>query len=153
MSTLYSKLSTFSNCALQRKFHLCILCVPRKGIVWSQFQFPHSCACERFIYSQDRPTYFPAAEKTDQSWEYINRSPTHECGRAFPFVGIFVSNFRYCVFAVLGSNFFVCSKSFETVPVKTVHYLTKTSVCLYTRMYDNEKDFMDIMEPLFRQIF
>ncbi len=36
---------------------------------------------------------------------YINRSKTHECGnfdwgRAIPFLGIFVSNFRYCVFAV-----------------------------------------------------
>jgi hypothetical protein len=31
-------------------------------------------------------------------WEYINRSQTHECGnwdcgRAIPFLGIFVSNF------------------------------------------------------------
>ncbi len=38
---------------------------------------------------------------------YINRSQTHECvnwdsGCAIPFLGIFVSNFRYCVFAVQG---------------------------------------------------
>jgi hypothetical protein len=36
-------------------------------------------------------------------WEYFNRSHTHEYGnwdRAVPFVGIFVSNFRYTVFAV-----------------------------------------------------
>jgi hypothetical protein len=57
------------------------------------------------IYSQDRSTYFPAAEYADQSWEYMNRSQTHECGnwdwgRAIPFLGIVVSNFRYCVFAV-----------------------------------------------------
>ncbi len=26
------------------------------------------------LYSQDRSTYFPAAEKADQLWEYINRS-------------------------------------------------------------------------------
>ncbi len=37
--------------------------------------------------------------------QYINRSQTHECGnfdwgRAIPFLWIFVSNFRYCVFAV-----------------------------------------------------
>ncbi len=42
---------------------------------------------------------FPAAE-------YINSSQTHECGnwdcgRAIPFLGIFVSNFRYWLFAVL----------------------------------------------------
>ncbi len=35
--------------------------------------------------------------------EYINRSQTRECDwrRTIPFLGIFVSNFRYCVFAVL----------------------------------------------------
>ncbi len=31
-----------------------------------------------------------------------------------------------------------CSKSFETAPVKTVHYLSKTSVCLYMQMYENK---------------
>ncbi len=45
----------------------------------------------------------PAAESADQSWEYL--SQTHECGnwdcgRAIPFLGIFVSNFRYWFFAV-----------------------------------------------------
>ncbi len=39
------------------------------------------------------------------SWEYINCSEIHECrnwerGRAVSFLGIFVSNFRYSVFAV-----------------------------------------------------
>jgi hypothetical protein len=43
------------------------------------------------------------------SREYINRSQTHECGywdcgRAIPFLGIFVSNFWYWFFAVLGST-------------------------------------------------
>jgi hypothetical protein len=77
---------------LQRKSHLCI---PRKGLARPPSQFPHSCVCERFIYSQDRSTYFPAAElwQTDP-WEYINHSQT------IPFLGIFISNFRYCVFAV-----------------------------------------------------
>ncbi len=37
--------------------------------------------------------------------EYINRSQNHgcmnwDCSRAVPFLGIFVSNFRYCVFAL-----------------------------------------------------
>jgi hypothetical protein len=45
----------------------------------------------------------------DRSWEYINRSQTHECGNwvcgcEIPFLGIIVSNFRYCVFAVYGST-------------------------------------------------
>jgi hypothetical protein len=41
--------------ALQRKSHLCI---PFLGIARPQPQFQHSCACERFIKSQDRSTYF-----------------------------------------------------------------------------------------------
>ncbi len=53
------------------------LCIPKKGIARPRSQFPHSC--KQFAYSQDRSSYFPAAK---------------------PFPGIFVSNFRYCVFAV-----------------------------------------------------
>jgi hypothetical protein len=63
-----------------------------------------SCVSERFIYFQDQSTYFPAAASVclDRSWEYINRSQTHECGNwdqgcTIPFLGVFVSNFRYCV--------------------------------------------------------
>ncbi len=41
--------------ALQRQFHFYI---PFLGIVRPHPQFPHSCVCERFIYSQDRSTYF-----------------------------------------------------------------------------------------------
>ncbi len=40
---------------LERKSHLCI---PFLGIARPQSQFPHSYVCERFIYSQDRSTYF-----------------------------------------------------------------------------------------------
>ncbi len=79
------------------------LCIPRKVIARSQYQFPHSWVCERFIYSQDRSTYFPAAELADRSCEYVNSSLTHECGNwdwgsAIPFLGIFVPYFRYCAF-------------------------------------------------------
>ncbi len=61
---------------LQRKSYLC---VPFLGIAWPQSQYPHSCVCERFIYSQDQSTYFPAAEQTDRSWKYINLSQTYKC--------------------------------------------------------------------------
>jgi hypothetical protein len=44
---------------LQGKSHLCI---PFLGIARPWSQFPHSYVCERFIYSQDRSSYFPAAE-------------------------------------------------------------------------------------------
>jgi hypothetical protein len=32
--------------------------IPRKGIARAQSQFPQSCVCERFLYSQDWSTYF-----------------------------------------------------------------------------------------------
>ncbi len=40
---------------LQRKSHFCI---PFLGIARPQSLFPHSCVRERFIYFQDRSTYF-----------------------------------------------------------------------------------------------
>ncbi len=53
---------------------------PRKGIARPQSQFPHSCVCERFMYSHDRSAYSTTGKYVDRSWEYINRSQTHECG-------------------------------------------------------------------------
>jgi hypothetical protein len=55
------------------------LCFPRKGTAWPQTQFPHLCVCERFIYSHDPSTYFPAAEYADRLWEYINRTQKYKC--------------------------------------------------------------------------
>jgi hypothetical protein len=46
-------LCTFTT--LQRKLHLYI---PFLGIAPPQYQFPHLCVCERFIYSHDQSTYF-----------------------------------------------------------------------------------------------
>jgi hypothetical protein len=62
------------------------------------------------VYSQDRFTYFPAAEYADRSSEYINRTHKHEyrnwdCGRAVPFLGIYVSNFRYLSSAIPATYF------------------------------------------------
>ncbi len=122
--------STFAD-TLHGKSHFCI---PFRGIARPQSQFPHSCVCERFIYShianeeaakilykclvpifvfpemnllfpkQDcnvlSPEFlhsyicekfylFPGSvclfccrekQYVDQSWEYIDRSQTHECG-------------------------------------------------------------------------
>ncbi len=45
-----------------------------------QSQFPHSQVCERFIYSHDWSALSAAGKYAGQSWEYINRSQTHECG-------------------------------------------------------------------------
>jgi hypothetical protein len=55
------------------------LCIPFLGIARPQSQLPHSCVYERFIYSQDRSTHFPAAEQADRSWKYINLSQIYVC--------------------------------------------------------------------------
>jgi hypothetical protein len=80
--------------ALQRNFDLYI---PRKGTAQPQSQFPHSCVFERFIFSQDRSTYFPASEYADRPTEYINLIRKYECrswdcGSAVLFLKIYVSN-------------------------------------------------------------
>jgi hypothetical protein len=65
--------------------------IPRKGIARPQSQCPHSCVCERFIYSRDRFASFCCRKYVDRSWEYINCSQTtHERGlsRAIPRKGI-----------------------------------------------------------------
>jgi hypothetical protein len=49
----------FVHATLQRKSHIC---VPRKGNVWPQSKFTHSWVCYRFIYSENRSTYFDAAK-------------------------------------------------------------------------------------------
>jgi hypothetical protein len=54
--------------------------IPSKGIVRGQSQFPHSCVCERFIYSQDRSVYSAVGKYVDRFLESINHSQTHECG-------------------------------------------------------------------------
>ena len=51
------------------------------------------------------PMIGPRVKYVYQSWEHMNRSQIHECGnwergRAVSFLGIFVSNFRYSIFAV-----------------------------------------------------
>jgi hypothetical protein len=76
-----------------------ILCVPRKKTARPQSQFPHSCLCELFIYSQDRSTYFPASRIGRPIVViYMYRSQTYECGncdwgRVISFLVIIVSNF------------------------------------------------------------
>ncbi len=81
--------------------------IPRKGIVRPQSQFPHSWICERFIYSHNRSGYSAAGKYVDQSWEYIKRSQTHECGnwdwdRAIPFLEIHKWDFCCSVFTCAG---------------------------------------------------
>ncbi len=73
--------------------------IPRKGIARPQSQFPHSCVCERFLYSHNRSACSAEGKYVDRSWEYVNCSKTHECGnwdsvRTIPFLGIHKWDFR-----------------------------------------------------------
>jgi hypothetical protein len=53
---------------------------PERNCASPQSQFPHSCVCERFIYFHNRSAYSAARKYVDRSWEYVDRSQTHECG-------------------------------------------------------------------------
>ncbi len=48
------------------------------SLPWSQFL--HSYICEQYKHSQDWSACLAAAEAAKRSWEFINRSQTHECG-------------------------------------------------------------------------
>ncbi len=51
--------------------------IPRKGIARPKSQFPHSCVCERFIYSHGRSASSDAGNMwTDTGNIFINRSHT-----------------------------------------------------------------------------
>jgi hypothetical protein len=99
---LYFKLTMFltyylsSLCFLTAKQHRKFETnIPRKGIARPQPQFPHSCVCERDLYTVSHD-WSAAGKYVDWSWECINRSKTHEWdwGHAIPFLGIHKWDFR-----------------------------------------------------------
>jgi hypothetical protein len=47
--------------------------------------------------SHNWSSYSATGNYVDRSWEYINRSPIRECGRAIPFLGIHKWDFRCSV--------------------------------------------------------
>ncbi len=102
--------------ALQWKSQLCI---PFLGIARPQSQFPHSCVCERFLYSQDRSTYLLQQNRQivgiykslTGTWVWIlGLWPRNS------FSGIPFSNFLYCFFAV-------CSQSLKAIAAPAGHSL------------------------------
>jgi hypothetical protein len=88
--------------ALQRNLNLRI---PRKRIVRGlspNFRI-HVSVSDLYIVTFGPPIFMHQNRQTDQ--RKIQTAHDHECknldcSRAVPFMGIFVSNFRYCVFAV-----------------------------------------------------
>ncbi len=52
---------------------------PRKGIARRRSQIPHSCVCERFIYSQNRSAYSATGKYVDWSCGLSSFSVPIEC--------------------------------------------------------------------------
>ncbi len=92
-----------SSCTARTQYRKFGKKIPRKGIVRSQYQFPHSCVCERFIYSQDRSTYSATGKCVDRLGNTLYKSLTHTWiwkwywGRAILFLGINKWDFRCSV--------------------------------------------------------
>ncbi len=91
-------------CALQRKSHLCI---PFLGILRGLSPNFHINVSVSDLYiSRIVPHIFLQQNRQIHRGNIcINRSQTHQCenwdcGRAIPFLRIFVSDIRYCLFAV-----------------------------------------------------
>ena len=67
---------------------------PEKGIAQPQSQFPHSCVCEQFIFSQDRPHIFlQKNSQTDRGYTVAHSHMNVEIGNrghAIPILEIFV---------------------------------------------------------------
>ncbi len=85
-SLLYPTIAIFPTHTAKKKCRKFEANFPRKGISGPQSQFPHSCVCERIIYSHDGAAV-SASSKTQ----------THECrnwgwGRAIPRKGIYKRN-------------------------------------------------------------
>ncbi len=55
----------------KRQYQKIVTNIPKKGIVRPQSRFPHSCVCERFIYSHGRSGFSAAGKYVDRSWGYI----------------------------------------------------------------------------------
>ncbi len=90
---------------------------------------------ERSIYSYVRPTYFHAA-KIGRPIRGVCKSLTkHECrnwdsSRAIPLLGILVSNFRYCAFAVC-LMFIIIMKFPEFFLLSMLFYLSLCSLHIF----------------------
>jgi hypothetical protein len=96
----------FFSPALQRYLNLYI---HRKGIAPRPNFNVHVTVSDQFIPTFGPPIFLQQNRQTDQRNICTNHSQTHECwnwdcSRAIPSLGIFVSNFRCCVFAVCAHN-------------------------------------------------
>ncbi len=92
-SSPFSRIGWRKGCPQDRTSSICstlqgqfCLCNPFLGIARPQPQFLHSCVCERFIYSQDRSTYFLQQKRQIQrgNIKFAHRHKNVEIGTEAP---------------------------------------------------------------------
>ncbi len=81
----------------------------------------HASVSDLHIYSHDQ-SLFCWRKYVDRSWDYINRSQTHECGnwgwgRAIPRKGIHKWDFRCSVWSILKALSYYCTSSGKNLAV------------------------------------
>jgi hypothetical protein len=109
-----------------------------------QSQFPHSCVCERFILYIPRIGPNISCSRIGRSIVGIyNSSQAHECvnvdcSRAIPFLGIFVSNFRYWCFAVQAAGL-LDPLSFSLAVTQCDSWCNRALSSLSTNMSDDHR--------------
>jgi hypothetical protein len=99
----------------QRKSHFYI---PFLGIARPHPNFHLHVSVSDLYIPRIGPHIFLQQNMQIDRGEYINRLQTHECGnwdcgQAIPFLGIFVSNFRYCFFAVQAGITLITARVWE----------------------------------------
>jgi hypothetical protein len=70
---------------IQYKCLVSIYVVPEMKLLFPKQNYnvlsPSSNTRERFVYIQNLSAYSAAGKYVDRSWEYMNCSQTHECGK------------------------------------------------------------------------
>ncbi len=117
------------HCTAKTQYRKFKTSIPRKGTARPQSQFLHLCFCERFIYSHHRSACSAAGKQVDRSWEYIDRSQTHECGNWGWFLFRGIHNSKHCpTVAHLAGIFsgirFLCQADGQTASIRAHFYLT-----------------------------
>ncbi len=110
---------------------------PRKGIARPQSPFStFMCLWAIYIFPESVHIFF-CSQVGRPILEYINRSQTNEWwnwerGCAVPFLGIFVSNFQYCAFAMQGMSLWRCDVSSRTAIRNMPHSAHSASAQRFT---------------------